>query len=232
MEYPDPESKAVLAVQAHPDDVDISSGGTIARFVRQGHVVSYLSVTSGNKGSHDREMDPVQLAQIRETEQREAARHLGVARVHFLRYNDGEVEANLTLRRQIAQVIREVRPHIVLTFDPWRPYQLHPDHRAVGTATLDAIIAARDHLFFPEQLGNGVDIARVYEVYLFGATEPDTWIDISDTIESKIQATLAHVSQIRTDHAERAERHRMRAREVGQAHGLAFAEAFKVLHLN
>lgn len=231
MEYPDPEHKAVLAVQAHPDDVDISAGGTIARFVRQGHVVHYLSVTSGNKGSHDRDIDPVQLAQTRETEQREAARLLGVAGVTFLRYNDGEVEANLTLRRQIAQVIRDVRPHIVLSFDPWRPYQLHPDHRAVGTATIDAIIAARDHLFFPEQLNDGVDIARVYEVYLFGAAEPDTWIDITDTIESKIQATLAHVSQIRTDHSERAERHRARAREVGQAHGLAFAEAFKVLHL-
>jgi LmbE family N-acetylglucosaminyl deacetylase len=227
-----PEKKVILGIQAHPDDIDFSSGGTVARFVRDGHEVHYLSVTSGNKGSHDRTMDAARLAEMREAEQQEAARRLGVSTCRFLRYNDGEVEANLTLRRQVALAIREVRPFTIMTFDPWRPYQLHPDHRAVGLAALDAVIAARDHMFFPEQLRDGLDIARVHEVYLFGAADPDTWVDISDTIELKIHAATAHASQIRDDLERRAERQRARAREVGEPHGLAYAESFKVLHLN
>ena len=233
MERVEPERKVVLAVQAHPDDIDFSSAGTVARFIQDGHEVHYLSVTSGNKGSHDRGVDPARLGEIREEEQREAARRLGVSSCRFLRYNDGEVEVNLTLRRQISQVIREVRPYTVMTFDAWRPYQLHPDHRAVGIATMDAIIAARDHLYFPEQLRDGVDIARVHEVYLFGAAEPDLWVDVTSTIELKIAAASAHVSQLRGgDPAQRAERHRSRAHEVGEAQGFEFGEAFKVLRLN
>jgi LmbE family N-acetylglucosaminyl deacetylase len=227
-----PQRKVVLGIQAHPDDIDFSSGGTVAKFVRDGHEVHYLSVTSGNKGSHDRTVDPAVLAETREREQQEAARRLGVSSCRFLRYNDGEVEVNLTLRRQIALVIRQVRPYTIMTFDPWRPYQLHPDHRATGMAALDAVIAARDHMFFPEQLRDGLDIARVYEVYLFGAAEPDTWVDISETIATKIHAATAHGSQIRDDLAEREKRQRARAHEVGEPHGLEYAEAFKILHLN
>jgi LmbE family N-acetylglucosaminyl deacetylase len=227
-----PDSKVILAIQAHPDDVDFSSGGTVALFAKQGHQVHYLSATSGNKGTHDRTMAPARLAEIRECEQREAARQLGAVGCHFLRHNDGELEANLSLRGEVCRIIRQVRPYTIMTFDPWRPYQLHPDHRAIGITALDAVIAARDHLFFPEQLAEGLDVARVHEVYLFGAIEPDTWIDISDTIELKIQAALAHTSQIREDHERRAERQRQRAREIGEPRGLAYAESFKVLHLN
>ncbi|HEV8613281.1 MAG TPA: PIG-L deacetylase family protein [Gemmatimonadales bacterium] len=228
----EPEQKVILAIQAHPDDVDFSSGGTVALFAKQGHEVHYLSATSGNKGTHDRDMPPARLGEIRECEQREAAKRLGVVACHFLRHNDGELEVTLSLRREICRVIREVRAYTIMTFDPWRPYQLHPDHRAIGLTALDAVIAARDHLFFPEQLTEGLDIARVHEVYLFGAAEPDTWVDISETIEIKIQAALAHVSQIRDDHERRAERQRARAREIGEPQGLAYAESFKVLHLN
>ncbi|MBM2809464.1 MAG: LmbE family protein [Chloroflexi bacterium] len=227
-----PDRKVILGVQAHPDDIDFSSGGTIAAFVKQGHEVHYLSVTSGNKGTHDRSITPEKLTEIREAEEREASRRLGVTACYFLRWNDGELEPNLTLRAQICRVIRQVRPHTLLTFDPWRPYQLHPDHRAVGIATLDAAIAARDHLFFPEQLRDGIDIARVHEIYLFGAAEPDTWVDISDTIAMKIQAASAHVSQIGDDLTGREERTRARSRAIGEPRGLAYAEAFKVLHLN
>lgn len=229
---PEPGKKVILAIQAHPDDVDFSAGGTVAKFVAEGHEVHYLSVTSGNKGSHDRAMTAELLTQTREREQSEAARRLGVTGCRFLRHNDGEVEANLSLRAEVCQVIREVRPYTVMTFDPWRPYQMHPDHRAVGVTALDAIIAARDHMFFPEQLGDGLDIARVHEVYLFGAAEADTWVDISDTIDIKIYAASAHGSQIREDLERRAERQRARSREIGEPHGLAYAEAFKLLHLN
>ena len=234
MEQPQaPQPKILLAIQAHPDDVDFSAGGTIAKFVLDGHEVHYLSVTSGNKGTHDRSVTPERLTEVRECEQREAASRLGVSSCHFLRHNDGEVEANLSLRGEVCRVIRQVRANSVMTFDPWRPYQLHPDHRAVGITSIDAVIAARDHLFFPEQLRNGLDISRVHEIYLFGTAEPDTWVDISETIETKIHAAAAHESQLRDSSTERrAERQRSRAREVGEPHGLAYAEGFKVLHLN
>jgi LmbE family N-acetylglucosaminyl deacetylase len=226
------ERKTLLAVQAHPDDVDFSSGGTIAKFARDGHEVYYLSATSGNKGTHDRDLTPAHLTEIREAEEREAARRLGVRECFFLRHNDGELEATLALRAEICLIIRKVRANVLMTFDPWRPYQLHPDHRAIGTAALDALIAARDHLFFPEQLKNGIDISRIYEVYLFGAAEPDTFVDISETIDAKIHAASAHESQLHGDPAERAERQRQRARSVGEPQGLAYAEAFKLLRLN
>jgi len=226
------EHLTFLAIQAHPDDVDFSCGGTVAKLVRDGHEVHYLSATSGNKGSHDRDMTAERLTEIRECEQEEAARRLGVTSCTFLRHNDGELEVNLSLRGEVCQVLRRVRANAILTFDPWRPYQMHPDHRAIGITALDAIIAARDHMFFPEQLRDGLDISRVHEVYLFGAAEPDYWVDITDTIELKIQAATAHESQIRGDLTERAERQRARAREIGQPHGIEYAEAFKRLHLN
>jgi LmbE family N-acetylglucosaminyl deacetylase len=232
VERPLPERMVVLAIQAHPDDVDFSSGGTVAKFVRDGHEVHYLSATSGNKGSHDRAMTPERLTEIRECEEEAAARRLGVTSCRFLRHNDGELEANLSLRGEVCRVIREVRATAILTFDPWRPYQMHPDHRAIGITALDAVIAARDHMFFPEQLRDGVDISRVHDVFLFGAAEPDFWVDITETIEQKIFAATAHVSQIRDDLGRRAERQRARAREVGQPHGMEYAEAFKRLHLN
>jgi len=227
-----PEHLTFLAIQAHPDDVDFSCGGTVAKLVRDGHEVHYLSATSGNKGSHDRNMTAERLTEIRECEQEEAARRLGVASCTFLRHNDGELEVNLSLRGEVCQVLRRVRANAILTFDPWRPYQMHPDHRAIGITALDAIIAARDHMFFPEQLGDGIDISRVHEVYLFGTAEADHWVDISETIELKIHAATAHASQIRGDLAERAERQRARAREIGRPQGIEYAEAFKRLHLN
>jgi len=226
------DRKVVLAVQAHPDDVDFSSGGTVAKFVKDGHDVYYLSATSGNKGSHDRAMTPERLTEVREAEEREAARLLGVKEVFFLRHNDGELEANLSLRGEVCRVIRQVRANTLMTFDPWRPYQMHPDHRAIGISALDGLIAARDHMFFPEQLKDGLDISRVHEVYLFGAAEPDTWIDISETIETKIAAAASHVSQLGGDAGQRADRQRERARQVGEPQGLAYAEAFKLLRLN
>ena len=232
MEQAGQERKIVLAIQAHPDDVDFSCGGTVAKFVRDGHEVHYLSATSGNKGSHDRAMTPERLTEIREGEQRESAHRLGVSSCHFLRHNDGELEANLSLRGEVCRVIRLVRANTVMTFDPWRPYQLHPDHRAIAISALDGVIAARDHMFFPEQLRDGIDISRVHDVYLFGSAEPDYWVDVTDTIELKIHAATAHASQIRGDLDERADRQRTRAHEVGEPHGMQYAEAFKRLHLN
>src|SRR5205823_11576743 len=153
-----------------------------------GRRVHYLLCTSGDKGSADATARPGDLARVREAEQQEAARRLGVASTCFLGRHDGELEVSLAFRAELTAIIRRLRPQLVATFDPWRPYQLHPDHRAVGTTTLDAIIAARDPLYFPEQQRDGLAAHRVREAWLFATDSADVWIDITPTIEAKLEA--------------------------------------------
>jgi len=225
------EPLRVLVVAAHPDDAEFGAGGTVARWTAEGRHVSYLVVTSGDKGSHDLQVDPVELAARREREQCEAARRLGVTDVHFLRWLDGEVEASMRLREQLCLTIRKLRPGLVVTHDPWRLYQLHPDHRATGMGTVDAVIAARDHLFFRDQLGAGLAHHRVRELYLFTTDHPNTWVDIAASFERKVAAVAAHVSQIRQPD-DLASRMRERAQRIGEAAGLALAEEFKRIELS
>src|SRR2546425_10703947 len=146
----------VMVVTAHPDDAEFGAGGTVAKMVRQGREVTYVVVTSGNKGSSDRTMTPERLARIREAEQRNAAQTLGVERVVFLGYEDGEVEDTRDLRRDITRVIRAWRPDLVITQNPHRTYNLgasHRDHRVTGGVVLDCVYPpARDHMAFPEPL--------------------------------------------------------------------------------
>ncbi len=224
------EFQDILFVLAHPDDADFGAAGTVARWTREGRRVHYLLCTSGDKGTPDPTQRPAELARVREAEQREAARRLGVASTLFLGRHDGELEVSLPFRAEITAVIRRLRPQLVLTFDPWRPYQLHPDHRAVGFTTLDAIIADRDPLYFPEQQRDGLTAHRVREVWLFATENPDVWIDITETMEAKLHALQAHVSQTR-DWAAVEARVRERARQAGAAYGVRYAEVFKRLEL-
>src|SRR5215472_3942896 len=120
-------AQRVMVIMAHPDDVDFACAGTIAVYTAAGARVEYVLATSGNRGSHDPEMTPEKLAALREAEQLAAAEALGVAEVTFLRHNDGEVEANIPMRRELAGIIRRGRPDIVFTFDPWQHYHVHPD---------------------------------------------------------------------------------------------------------
>ena len=214
----------VMAIFAHPDDAEFICSGTIARFVASGYHAQYVLATSGDKGSDDPNATPEQLATTREAEQRAAAAILGVEEVTFLRHHDGEVEVSIPFRRELALVIRQGRPDVVLTFDPWQRYQVHPDHRAVGQTALDAVAAARDHMYYPEQLTEGLAAHRVHNVYLFATDQPNYYVDITTTIDRKIAALQAHTSQIRTEGL--AERIRLRARMVGQEIGVEYAEAF------
>jgi LmbE family N-acetylglucosaminyl deacetylase len=216
-----------MAIFAHPDDAEFICSGTIARLAEAGYRVQYVLATSGDKGSDDPAATPESLAATREAEQRAAAAILGVEEVTFLRHHDGEVEVNIPFRRELALEIRKGRPDLVLTFDPWQRYQIHPDHRAVGQTALDAVAAARDHMYYPEQLAGGLQEHRAHNVLLFGSDEPNFWVDITTTIEKKIAALLAHTSQIRSEGL--AERIRERSRVVGQARGVEFAEAFHYL---
>ena len=130
----------------------------------------------------------------------------------FLDYPDGLLENTLDLRRRLCGLLREHRPHIVMTIDPWRHYQLHPDHRAAGQAALDAIYAAREWYIFPEQLVGEVEPWRVREAYLFWTDDADYWEDISESIETRISALARHASQVGLDIAKMTDRIREWAR--------------------
>jgi LmbE family N-acetylglucosaminyl deacetylase len=222
----DPRPRVMVLV-AHPDDAEFTCAGTVARFVASGYRVQYVLATSGDKGSSDRAAVPEQLAATREAEQREAARVLGVEEVTFLRHLDGEVEVSIPFRRELALAIRQGRPDVVLTFDPWQRYQIHPDHRAVGQTALDAVAAARDHMYYPEQLMEGLREHRVHNVYLFSTDAPNYYVDISGALETKIAALRCHRSQIGDRPIE--EFVRARAAAVGAEVGLAAAETFHYL---
>ena len=219
----------VMVIAAHPDDPEFGCAGTVVKWAQAGRAITYVLLTSGDKGSHDPDLRPGRLARIREEEQRAAARDLGVSQLIFLRYPDGLLENTLELRRQISSVIRQHRPHIVMTIDPWRPYQLHPDHRAAGQAALDAIYAAREWHVFPEQLIGDVEPWRVAEAYLFWTGNADYWEDITDCIDARISALARHASQVGLDMEKLARRIRERAHEAGEKPGYEYAEGFKRL---
>ena len=216
-----------MLVVAHPDDSEFGAGGTVARLTREGKHVLVIQVTSGNKGSPDRDADPAQVAATRERELLEATRRLGVAEVVFLRCMDGELVPDLNLRERIVRMIRTHRPDVIITHDPFRPYALHPDHRAVGLATTDAVYpTARDPLYFREHLDEGLEPHKTAEIWFFGADQPDRFVDITETFEAKIHALMAHESQV-GDGEGLADRMRERAVELAQGQDFELAEAFK-----
>jgi len=195
-----PESAMVIV--AHPDDAEFMVAGTMARWTRAGTRAVIVIVTNGNKGSSDPAISPATLARTRRGEQQDAARILGVDEVEFLDYEDGMVEPTLALRRDLTRVIRKHKPQLVVLQDPTRyfggkGYLNHPDHRAVPEAALGAIYpAARDRLTFPELLAAGFGTHNVKQVFLGWPVEPDTIVDISETIGTKVEALLAHASQM------------------------------------
>jgi LmbE family N-acetylglucosaminyl deacetylase len=216
----------VLFIAAHPDDTELSCGGTIAKWSAAGHEIFYVICTNGDKGTHDRSLSSYRLAELREAEQLEAAHSLGVSQAVFLRHSDGELEPNVLLRTELAMLIRHLRPQVIFTHDGWRRYQIHPDHRAVGIATGDAIVSARDHLFLPAMTAIGLEAFAPSELYLWGPEEPDYYEDISETIDRKIAAVAAHKTQL-AQMGEWEPRVRQWAADTGQKAGLSFAEAFK-----
>ncbi|GII66456.1 GlcNAc-PI de-N-acetylase [Sphaerisporangium krabiense] len=198
----DADVSTVLVVTAHPDDVDFGAAGTVAMLTDKGIRVVYCIVTDGDAGGFDRELDNGGMAQLRRAEQTEAAKRVGVTDLRFLGYQDGTVEPTLGLRRDISRVIRQVRPDRVITSSPERNYvriqPSHPDHRAVGGATLDAVYPdARNPYAFPELLADeGLEAWAVREVWLTGGQTNNHWVDITATVDRKVSALKAHVSQI------------------------------------
>jgi LmbE family N-acetylglucosaminyl deacetylase len=224
----------VLVIVAHPDDAEFGAGGTLARWAREGREVFLAVTTNGDKGSSDPEMTSERLMRLREEEQREAARVLGIREVVFLGYPDGFLEDTPALRRDVVRLIRFYRPDIVVTHNPYpglRRFIQHRDHRVTGTVALDAVYPlARNRLMFPELIAEGLEPHRVSEVYLTGSDDPDTWVDISETIHLKIAALRCHRTQI-GDPEDLDRRVREAARQVGEPQGIPFAEAFRRIQL-
>jgi len=196
---------SAMVVVAHPDDAEFLVGGTVAKWAAAGSLVTYVVITKGDKGSEDPEMTPQRLAEIREAEQRAAGAILGVKQYEFMGYEDGYLVHTLGLRRDLTRLIRKHRPEVVMCFDPTTrfigdAYPNHPDHRASGDATVDAVFpSARDRLTFPELLTENLLPHKVSQLWMGGTAQPNTWVDIGSTLDLKKRALMAHPSQLGED---------------------------------
>jgi LmbE family N-acetylglucosaminyl deacetylase len=193
--------RRAMVVAAHPDDADFGAAGTATLLARAGWEVRYVVVTDGSKGSDDPDATAQQLVAMRRAEQEDAAELLGVASVGFLDFVDGELAYSRDLVGAITRELRTFRPFAVYTHDPepviiGGSFVNHADHRTTGLATVDAVYpAARDRLNFPEQVREGLEPHKVRELFLWGSNEPSFDVDITEVLETKIAALLAHTSQ-------------------------------------
>jgi LmbE family N-acetylglucosaminyl deacetylase len=221
--------KRALVVVAHPDDAEFLCAGTIAKLCAEGWDVNYVLTTSGDMGTRDDKMSRSALAAIREKEQVEAAKVLGVNEVVFLRYPDGYYEDTVESRGRIVREIRRLKPDLVITWDPYRQSFTHRDHRLTGQSTLDALYPlARNPQGYPEHLLEGLQIHRCNEVWLAGSAQPDHYVDVTNYFDIRIQALRKHKSQIgRAPTAGLRKRLRERLKEVAKEQEFELGEAFK-----
>ena len=235
MTQQEPYRRAMVVV-AHHDDAEFGCAGTVAKWCRDGLEVVYVICTDGSKGSSDPKMTPERLSDIRRREQLEAGKVLGLKEVVFLGYEDSMLQATLELRRDIVREIRRHRPDVLICMSPVRnlqgnSYIGHPDHLAVGEATLAAVFpAARDGMTFRELLGEGLEPHKVREVLVMDNLEPDMWVDVSDTIDVAIEALKRHVSQVGDGHEDDSWMREWR-RRAGEQRNMRYAEGFKQFHL-
>lgn len=226
--------RRVLVVGAHPDDPDAFCGGAVAMWTDNGAAVWYVVVTSGDKGVPDPETDIKTFTDTREQEQLASAEYLGAEGVTFLRYTDGEVFDTLELRERITLEIRRFKPDLIVTHDPLtRLYRQHPDHRAVGFATIhSAFPSSRLTTFFPQHAAEGYQPHNVHRMLLFASDRPDTFVDIEPMIDRKLEALEMHVSQEAAFPGGVRTRMRQRAEEAGAQSGdLNLAESFLFVEL-
>jgi len=231
------KKKVILAVGAHPDDMDFGASGTVAKWVEEGATAYYLICTDGSRGSTDPKMTHKKLAEIRKREQIEAGKILGLKKVFFLNHIDTQLVLDLTLKEEIVRIIRTARPNIVITMDPTFYYSTkfnfvnHTDHRAAALATMDACFPlARDRLTFLEHEKDGLKPHRVDELLFVNFEKHDFVVDITKTFSKKIKALALHDSQFDDFEAIKT-RITKRAEFFGKPRGHKYAENFVRLKL-
>jgi LmbE family N-acetylglucosaminyl deacetylase len=228
-----------MSIHAHPDDQEFTVGGTLAKWARAGSHIVTVCVTSGGAGSNDHTpggMTREALVPIREEEQRQACRVLGISEVLFLGYEDGMLEPSLALRRELTRIIRRYRPDAVVCGDPTMRfygsmYMNHPDHRAAADVALDAVFpSAETRLIFPELLAEGLEPHKVQTVFIHGSAQSDTFIDIADLLDVKVAALKEHRTQMGS--WDPTEMITAWAREQGARRRLKAAESFRLMRLH
>jgi LmbE family N-acetylglucosaminyl deacetylase len=225
-----------MVIVPHPDDPEFFAGGLVALWCAAGSEVTYLILTNGNKGSDDPEMTPEKLAFIRREEQQAAADVLGVKKVIFFNEPDGELQSTLRLRQQVVAEIRRYKPEAIVCLDPTRYFPSsnrinHADHRAGGQVVIDAVFpAARNRMYHPELLAEGLEPHLVKEVYLAGPEQPNRWVDITPVFEAKVKAILCHTSQIK-EPEKLPDRIRERSKRIDEYGQEVICENFRVLEM-
>jgi LmbE family N-acetylglucosaminyl deacetylase len=225
-----------MVIAAHPDDAEFSCAGTIARWVKEGATAAYVLATSGDVGIATPGMTKSRAAEIREAETLDAARVLGVEDVTFLREPDGMLENTLALRRRLVREMRRFKPEVVITGDPTMVFTPagginHPDHRAIATVAIDAVFpAVGQPNLFQELEAEGLHAHKVRKVYLSARGQGNVFVNITDTIDLKIEALKRHVSQI-GDQNGMPMRVREGSARIAAGKEMAYAEAFRVITL-
>ena len=228
--------KIAMTIHAHPDDQEFSVGGTLAKWAKAGCEIISVTITSGDSGSNDPTKDgsyKAELAKLREDEQRAANAVLGVKEAVFLRYPDGELEPTIQLRKELTRIIRKHKPDVVLIGNPeaWfygNEYVNHPDHRAAAQAACEAVFpSAGTRLIFTDLLKEGLEPHNVKKLYIHGTDKPDTWVDISETIDIKVKALQQHVSQVPVDEVEKWMKDW--AKEDAKDKEFEYAESYRVM---
>lgn len=227
-----PEQYDAMVIAPHPDDPEFGAGGTMAKWAVDGKKLIYVICTNGNRGSSDPDMTPERLTVIRENEQWDAARVLGVREVIFLGHDDQSLEDTPEFRKELVKLIRLYRPEIIFTTDPHRKYIWHRDHRITGRVVLDAVFpCARDRLAYPDMINDGLEPHKVKEVYTCGAEQPNHYIDVTATFPLKMQALRCHKSQVGKFPAEWEGNYRKTLAQNAAGRRFELAEAFYRIEL-
>jgi len=231
--------KIVMTIQAHPDDQEFSVGGTLAKWAKAGCEVVSVVITSGDSGSNDPSKGAdykAELARLREGEQLAANQVLGVKETVFMRYPDGELEPTIPLRKELTRLIRKYKPDVVITGNPeaWfygNEYLNHADHRAAARAGCEAVFpSAGSRLIFAELLSEGFEPHEVRRLYIHGTDKPDTWVDVTETIDIKVKALQQHASQVPVDEVEKWMKDW--AKEDAKDKEFEYAESYRVMKIS
>ncbi|HEX3043245.1 MAG TPA: PIG-L deacetylase family protein, partial [Bacillota bacterium] len=220
----------LLCVQPHPDDNEVGAGATIAKLTRVGCEVVYLTVTDGRLGSTDPSVNPGELIRTRRRETEASAGVLGVSRTLYLDYADASYPDEKELSTKIVSVIRSVQPELVMTVDPFLPYEAHPDHRRVGMAVSESVLFASFPHFDSMQGQPVLAPWQVGGIAYYNTAYPNTFIDVDQTWDRKLKALAAHSSQFSGEYANLVKLYlEFKARQYAEGKGFIYAEAFKVL---